>query len=379
MRRRDSRNPITGGLLLIGICVLLTTACASPQVRPLPAARHTATRWTVQAALPLEALAFINTLTDDPLIGSHYAAERGCFALSAHPEAAAAAGRLAEFRRKSLGSNLSGLLYPWFMAGQPRTLADLIQLAERPESLRQALKDYDASGVEMNVYYHDDGWQLIQQALPDVKILLTFLQESGFEAYWQEVIAPRLEADLARVRDEVQVYNIVPEIEAVIGFGLPSDEVVVSLVYFEWPYGHHIVGTHFATIPEDRGVIRSTVHELLHNPFNNTDPAFWQAANSLKQTPAIWGAFEGRDPKYGYNNWPYYVAEDSVRALEQIIEVELGLGERWTWREDGGMHHLADILYRTMQAEGFPQGGESYQTFFIRMVRTGTLQANAVR
>ena len=371
------RDKVRPPLVALAVVALLTVSCASPQVRPLPTARHAETSWVVQASPPLDALAFINTLTADPLVGGHYAAARERFAFDTHPEAAQAAQRLAEFRSEDLGSNLSGFLYPWFMAGTPRTLDDLIRLADKPEIMRQALRDYDASGVEMNVYYHDDGWKLLQRALPDVKALLVFLKESGFETYWQEEVSPRLQADLDHVRVEVQGYNIVREIEAAVGFGLPSDEVVVSLVYFEWPYGHHILGTHFATTPEDKGILRSTVHELLHHPFNNTDPAFWQAANTLKNDPTIWGAFDRRDPKYGYNDWPYYVAEDSVRALEQSIEAKLGLGERWSWREDGGMHRLAAAIYRTMQEEDFRQGGESYQAFFIRVVRAGKLQANA--
>lgn len=363
-------------LPIAGLLIILV-ACAPAQIRPLPQARHTQTRWNVQASLPLDALAFINALTGDPLVGAHYHREQSRFSLEGHPAAAEAAGRLAKFRSDSLGSNLSGFLYPWFSAGKPQDLADLAGLCDEPESMRQALVDYDQSNVEMNVYYNDEAWKLLQQALPDVCVLLAFLQEQGFEDYWLEVLRPTLEDDLARVQAEVEAYNIVPKIEAVLGFGLPSDEVTVSLVYFEWPYGHHILGTHFATIPADQGVLNSTIHELLHHPFNNTDPAFWKAANSLKDDPLIWGAFEGRDTRYGYNDWAYYVAEDSVRALEQVIEVRLGLGERWTWQEDGGMHQLAAALYATLKNQGFPQNGESYQQFFIRVVESGELSRTA--
>ena len=226
----------------------------------------------------------------------------------------------------------------------------------------------------MNVYYNEDAWKNFLQIAPDVRTVMVFLKEQGFDGYWQETLRPRLESDLSRVRESVEKYNIVPEVESVVGFGLPSGEVTVSLVYFEWPYGHHILGTHFSTIPEDNGVIRSTTHELLHHPFNNTDPAFWKAANSLKKDAVLMAAYDDRDPKYGYNDWPYYVAERLVRALEQIIEVKMGLGERWTWQEDGGMHLLAACLYQLMQQEGFPQNGESYQAFFIRMVEAGKLQ-----
>ena len=62
-----------------------------------------------------------------------------------------------------------------------------------------------------------------------------------------------------------------------------------------------------------------------------------------------------------------------MRALEQRIEESLGLGQRWTWTEDGGMHVLARVLVALMEQQGFPQNGESYQDFIIRMVAEGTL------
>jgi CubicO group peptidase (beta-lactamase class C family) len=81
-----ARGRATPMVALLAAVALLVVSCASPRVRPLPAARHGQTSWTVQASLPLEALAFINNaLTADPLIGSHYAAERERFLLDAHP------------------------------------------------------------------------------------------------------------------------------------------------------------------------------------------------------------------------------------------------------------------------------------------------------
>jgi hypothetical protein len=360
---------VTSGFIVLSLGL---SAC-QPAVRPIPRARHSETRWHVVASMPLDALAFLNALSDDPLVGSHYTSEMKSFKSKFSPVEEQAAYRLAEFRDKTLGAHLSGFLCTWFLAGKPETMDDLIHLAENPTVLRQALIDYDQSQVEMNVYFNDSAWKLFQQALPDVKTLLHALQANGFAEYWQGTIQPGLQPDISRIQAEVKQYNLVPQIEALVGFGLPSDEVTVSLLHFVWPYGHHLIGNHFVTIPEDTGVIRSTVHELLHNPFNNTDPSFWKAANALEDHPGIADGFNQRETKYGYNNWPDYVAEDSVRALEQLLEVQLGLGERWNWSEDGSMHSLAATLYARMQQETFPQQGESYQSFLIRMVQENKL------
>lgn len=321
--------------------------------------------------MPLDALAFLNALTDDPLVSNHYSVDVNDFKSKFTSVEIKAAESVAEFRNKVLNRNLSGFLCTWFLAGHPETMEDLLELADHPDRLRNAMRQYDQSLVEINVYYHDNAWKNFQQALPDVKTLLAFLTVNGFPAYWQDTVQPRLQKDLVRIQEDVRGINIVPEIESVVGFGLPSDEVTVSLLYFVWPYGHHLIGTHFVTIPEDTGILRTTIHELLHNPFNNTDPAFWNAANTLDKVEPASSAFKNRNPSYGYNNWPDYVAEDSVRALEQVIEVKLGMGERWTWWEDGGMHQLGAYLYEQMKQEGFPVNGESYQSFIIRMVKEG--------
>lgn len=364
------------GRLLLLFCLLLSACAPAPTIRPEPQNRHESTHWQVEGSLILDAIAFINVLSGDPLAAGHYQADIQVFAEKLSTEAKQAFVRLGNFREKTIKSNLSGFLYPWFLFGKPQSLDDLIGLAGQPEQLKQAMKAYDESLVEMNVYYNEEGWQKFKQIAADVKIALIFLRDAGFAAYWQEKVFPQVEDSLDNIQAQVESYNIVPEIEAVTGFGLPSHTVVISVLYFEWPYGHHMVGTHFATVPEDQTALRSTVHELLHNPFNNTDPAFWNAANSLQNNSAAWQAYAKRNEKWGYNNWPYYVAENSVRALEQLIEEKAGLGKRWTWMEDGGMHQLAKSLYTLMKEEAFPQNHESYQAFFVRMVEEGKLQQN---
>jgi hypothetical protein len=362
---------VVSGLLAVFV---LLAGCGS-SIRPLPAARHTQTNWVVRDSEAFEAIAFLNALTGDPLARPHYLADLRHFEPLITAEVKDALATLADFRDHTLHAHLSGFMMAFFLAGKAKTLDDLIALTAGPESIRQALKDYDRSLVEINIYYGDQGWKMFEETLPSLQTVFSFLREAGFADYWRAGHLDQIRQECARIQSAVRDRNIVPIIEAHLGFGLPSDQVTIYLVHYLWPYGHHLIGTSLATVPEDSdsGVVRTTVHELLHNPFNNTDPAFWEAANSLKEDPFLSEAFGARDPKYGYNNWPDYVAEDSVRALEQRIEEGLGLGPRWNWTEDGGMHVLARVLYALMEKQGFPQNGESYQDFIRRTVAEGTL------
>ncbi len=364
-----ARAGFTFRSILLSSLIFLSSAC-SPKIRPEPRNYHSQTRWNISTSIAFEALAFLNGLTGDPLVGDHYRQDVDAFLIQAASDVKTALTRLAQFRDEKLHSNLSGFFSHYFLAAGAETLASMIDLVNRPESISKAIIAYDQSGIEMNVYYHQEGWQLFQDILPSLKTALVFLQEAGFPQYWEQKIAPDIQPDIQRIQGAVAGYDLIPLIEKTVGFSMPTDQVNIYLVHYVWPYGHHVLGTNFITIPadSDTGIIRTTIHELLHNPFNNTDPAFWKAANSLQSDPLIKGCFEGRDPKFGYNDWGNYVAEDSVRALEQQIESGLGLGERWAWTEDGGMHCLAAVLYNQMKNESFPQDGESYQAFLIRMV-----------
>lgn len=370
-------------LLLVVILVSLAfplTACNAP-VRPLPAARHTRTEWLVQTSLPFEAIAFLNALTHDPLVTPRYPTAIRHFQAMYTPEVEQALSDLTTFRDETLHAHLSGFLFPFFLAGEAETLDDLIALTENPDPIKAALQAYDDSYVEINVYYGEQGWKWFEETLPSLKVVFEFLRDTDFAGYWETNFQANVQKEQTRVEGAVAGYNIVPEIEANLGFGLPSDQVTIYLVHFLWPYGHHLIGTSFATVPEDTntGVIRSTVHELLHNPFNNTDPAFWKAINTLQDDPVISEIYEGRNQQYGYNNWGDYVAEDSVRALEQGIEMKLNLGRRWNWAEDGGMHTLAEVLFELMAQEGFPKEGEGYQAFILRMANEGKLSPENIQ
>lgn len=361
-------------VVLLSANLFLLTSC-NPPIRPLPTARHTQTKWVVQTSLPFEAIAFLNALTHDPLVTPHYPTAIRHFQAMFTPEVEQALSDLTTFRDETLHAHLSGFLFPFFLAGEAKTLDDMIALTENPEPIREALQAYDDSFVEINVYYGEQGWKWFEETLPDLKVLFEFLRDADFAEYWATNFQADVQIEQARIEAAVAGYNIIPEIETVLGFGLPDDQVTIYLVHFLWPYGHHLIGTSFATVPEDTdtGVIRSTIHELLHNPFNNTDPAFWNAINILKEDPTIKEIYDGRDPKFGYNNWGDYVAEDSVRALEQGIEQNMGMGNRWRWSEDGGMHALAGVLFELMAQEGFPKEGEGYQAFIMRMAEEGKL------
>jgi hypothetical protein len=78
---------------------------------------------------------------------------------------------------------------------------------------------------------------------------------------------------------------------------------------------------------------------------------------------------KGKDS--GYNTLDDIFDEDTVQALDQIIQERLGFGpapsERWATR-DQGIHVLAAGLYGLLKADGFDGTGGNIETWMAAAV-----------
>ncbi len=366
---------IVSFLLLVS---LLLSAC-SPSIRPTPPSpSHTTTTWQVRTSVALEALAFLNALTGDPLVAPSYTAAVDHFSTQFSPVTQQALKNLAALRDKT-GSKLQGILFKPFVAAHAETIDDMLALIADPERMREALLQYDHSGVEYNQYYSAASWKTFVQALPDLETALRALQGTGFEQYWEDNFKPALDAQAAHLQEYLAQYNIIPTIEQYLGFSLSDDTVTVYLAYFFKPYGNHVIDNTFVTEPgvPDEHLVRTAIHELLHDPYNYADSSFRKATDTLEQDPLFKQHMEQSNPDYAYNTWYPYLAENCVRALEQLISEQVGVAQdihtRWGQGEDEGMFSMAAVLYSIMKQENFATSGESFQSFLARMVQEGRL------
>lgn len=338
-----------------------------------PSSFHSATRWRVEANLAYDALAFINTLTGDPFYLAYYRPEYTLFSARFTPQVRGALEGLAAVHRERqviLGAALALM----FSARNPQTLDDVIAIAGDPAGLRRAVSAAGGDG-----YIPATEWPGLTPVLGAVRVVLSFLKDAGFEAYWQANIQPGLQRRVAASQAFLQRFDIIPLVESRLGFALPDDEITVYLAYFNRPHGTRILGARFVseTNVDDAHLVRTAIHEMMHPPFRPTDPALWRSLEVLKADRFMMGRFERRDPAYNYNTFEAYVEENAVRALSQIIAERLGLGvplgTRWRASEDGGMHVLAPALYVLMRDEKFIEAREPFQAFLLRMVAEGKL------
>jgi hypothetical protein len=155
-------------------------------------------------------------------------------------------------------------------------------------------------------------------------------------------------------------------------------DIAVEVLYFVKPHGISLTQQNYLTgasypIPI---TIRTALHESLHPPFNKLDPKFWEAMAPLRQDKVLMERIEHHNKSYGYNSFEGFVEEDCVKALEHTMAERLGVESDFAEmirKNDDGMHVLSPVVFRLLHETKFFDGKESFQTWLVRMVKTGRI------
>src|SRR6267143_2391612 len=239
--------------------------------------------------------------------------------------------------------------------------------------------------LKKTIYYNDSGWQLYESVREDLRTIFVFLKAIQFESYWQRNILPKIERRIDEIKKDLPKYNVITEVEKVLGFGLPSNELTVYILNYSQPHGIRVTGMRFLT---DAGypfkiVMRNAVHEPMHPPYDLVrDTELRQALDSLRSDAFLMDKVNNHNPAFGYNSFEGLIEEDCVQALEQLIneklKVEVEARRRWKENDDG-MHVLAVALHSLMKHENYDGGKEDFREFLLRMIRSGKLAAGKIK
>ena len=175
------------------------------------------------------------------------------------------------------------------------------------------------------------------------------------------------------------------EVEDHLGFALPSNKITVYVLYYTQPHGIKVTGMRFLTDLEwpIKIVARNAAHEMMHPPYDlKNDKELAGQLYTLKNDGFIMDKVDHHDRSFGYNTFEGLIEEDSVQAVEQLIDEKLKIENdaRERWKEnDGGIHVFAVALYSLMKEAKFPQDHETFREFLIRMIGTGKLSPGKIR
>jgi len=332
---------------------------------------HTTTDWQIEPSFKFDLLCFLNTLTGDSFYVEYYPNEYHEFKPLLTPAAQAA---LADLKRKIKDENqgiISASLCLYFSATDDQTLDDMLKTLKNSDRMQSNLKQ--------TPYYSEEDWRLYEGVREDLKTIFLFLKDIQFESYWARNVLPRVNEKITEIKKDLPGYNVIKEVETMLGFTLPSNQITVFMLFYSQPHGIKVTGTRFLTDvawPFEI-VLRNAVHEMMHPPYDlANDPGLKKTLYLLKQDQFLTDKIENHNPAFGYNSFEGYMEEDCVQALEQIIDEKLKIEQEahLRWKEsDDGMHVFAVALYQVMKAENYNQKGELFRDFLVRMIASGIL------
>lgn len=343
-----------------------------------PAVAAENTHWRFETSMKFDALCLTGVMGDDPYYVRHYQAQHDALAARLTPQAREAYRRIV-VRTKADKDIATAWLALVFSATDAQTLPQMIAATEHPDAMKRKL--------QASRYWQDASWERFEALRPDILTILKWLRDIDFPAYWQTDAEPGLKDVIAEVQPQFESANVVPWVEQVLGRKLDSDEITVVAARYCRPHGIRITGARFLIDPTlvkivGIGVVGGTsVHEMLHPPFDSADSRIQHAIAAVRNDPFIRVHYDGHNPAFGYNTFEGYFNEDSTQALDQVINEQLGFRkatpvERWK-NADDGMHVLAWALYTLMKQEDFLASGD-YPTFLDRMVREGKLASGKI-
>jgi len=363
--------------LLLALAALPRSGQSTGEPAEQPVKMHQTTEWNIRPSQAFDVLCLLNTLTVDSFYLGYYDSDYRKFAPKLTPEAKAALANLKRKVKDEKGQIISASLCLYFSATDDSTLDDLIATLAETSQMQNNLKK--------TPYYDDGGWALFESVRADLGVVFHFLKDIHFEDYWRDSILPIENAKIDSIKNDLPKYNVIAEVETLLGFPLSSNKITVYMLYYSQPHGIKITGTRFLTDVAwpFRIVVRNAAHEMMHPPFVlGTDPRLVAALNQLKTDDFLMDKAVHHNPAFGYNSLDGFMEEDCVQALEQLINEKLKIDREahLRWKEsDDGMHVFAVALYEVMKKERFNDKQETFQDFVIRYIRSGELGPGKIK
>lgn len=366
--KRPDLHTTTRALLVL----ILFLVCQPLQLlAQQPTSFHTSTDWEIKPSLKFDTLCALNFLAGDPYYLEYYKSDYDRLSPQFRPEERTAFANLKRRIKDENGGIISAQLSLYFSATDAETLDDLIGVVKDSSAMQRSLK--------ATPYYDENDWKIYDSARPDLELALRALKRTHFEEDWKKHAEPAVEQAIAKIVVDLPHYNVIPEIESVLGTQKPSNRITVFMLYYSEPHGIKITGTRFLTHYSYpfRIVLRNAIHEMMHPPYDlANDAALRSSLQSLRSDSFLMHKVEHHDRSYGYNTLEGLEEEDCVQALEQIVAERFGMGgdPQNYWKEqDEGIHVLAVALYSVMKQQGFPESHETFPSFLKRMIQSGAV------
>jgi hypothetical protein len=320
----------------------------------------------LRASAKYDALCFAGVLTGDPFYVDYYRDDYERFSKLMTPAETEAFHKLKTIIKDENGGLVGPQLTLLLSVIDAETMPELIQAVEHPAAWKAALKTRGLEpGKALAADWTAKDWQEFDDIRAPLAVALRFFDRVHFEAIWTKEWKPAIDARISALQSQLGDTRFIDEQTKLLGFRPVQGPMTAYLVRFSKPHGIRITGPRYITAYDYplEIILRNAVHEPMHPPFQSANAAFWAALAPLKSDADFMNHLQNHDPDFGYNTFEGLVEEDSVQALEQIVEEQMGVAkpaaEHWT-KSDDGLHILAAAIYALMKADAYDRTGGNF-------------------
>jgi hypothetical protein len=304
---------------------------------------HQTTNWTFLTSIKYDAFCLINTLMGEEFYVNYYPKIFKHYDSLFTPSVRKSLNNLKEYKNKR------GIILSAFLSNS---------FYQLPDSSLQIIVDNLRDKSKMRLILNTPNYSVYADIRNDLINVFEFLITNNFEKNYNRDIILQINKKISSLQPVAQKFNIVNTIEKTVGIPLSGDTVKFYLMRYSSPHGISINNNTFLSeVSYDfNNTMKVAIHEMMHPYFNEFPDDIKKAIKSLKKDSFIYNSFLNHDKNFGYNEFEAYIAEACVRALEQNISKQLGLGngENEHWKtEDKGMHVFGAILIQEMKEKGF--------------------------
>jgi hypothetical protein len=321
------------------LALVLTALACSPR-----SDRKTHKALVIRASYSLDAINFLNVLTDDPFYTKPHEEAYAYWFGKTSARSRAVIREVAEAR----GSNMLGPWLAYMVSDQPH---------------------FDEAAPARLL----DGFSDSRALAP----VIDELEKQGFRDYWERDRLPEISRKVSQMQEYLDKarFSLEAETARLKGPGSDSDDEPWRLYIcaFAAPHGIRLSGKALIADVrnEPKGVLRIAIHEMFHPPYGSWQA--WWTRRRLTHDPLFQEAFKVHDARrFGYADEEGFLEENIVEAMELHVSQRLGLiDDPWKYlaRHDRGDHRLSVVLLDSFN-QWPKRDDETFPDYLKRVVAT---------
>ncbi len=256
----------------------------------------------------------------------------------------------------------------------------LCSVLEEPGK-KEKLRDYYVHKKELVT---EETWNNnLAPLLPTLAQMARYIHENGFQEYWEKKYSPLLERRVKEIESNVLEYNIIDEINKLLGqkHKLQFDQISLQLSCFSAPFGTKLKNQSFLTDTrwELKDIILIALHEMIHPPFSRDK--IEEIAEFVWDDDLIQEAYEKQPSSSSYNTPVRFLEEHLTEAAHIYLGEKLGMVESpliYFAEHDNGSHVVSVVVYDFLK-KNWGEESESLEAIIDKMVEEKILYPNKIR